>query len=198
VAKRPRVAALLCVVALQCNKYDRAAPDPTSIYRDFLADLVRKPYFAGSNPPARFVVAARTMTGKRSGVLGFAMGFEPELPKLRNDTRSDFWRQSRSRATVRLSTVGGKKVHLLTEAELARIFSEDADPDAGWKSFHAQFPDSAGLMSLSRIGLSKDRRQALVFISVGSWSLAGYGAYYLLAREPTGWTITAEQVVWVS
>lgn len=125
-------------------------------------------------------------------------GWKPKLPELRSDTLANFRKRNEVRVPIRLSEVDGRPVHLLTDSDLAELFRQERDVDSNWKSFYLRFPDAAGLIGLSRIGLSENGGQALVYLSFSFGSLAGHGALFLLERRSGRWRIVAEHVVWVS
>jgi len=72
--------------------------------------------------------------------------------------------------------------------------SMDDDYAAFWK----KFPGSPGMTSLSHIGFSCDRSEALVEVGAHRGSLDGQGLLVLLRRGPTGWTVVKAVETWIS
>ena len=54
-------------------------------------------------------------------------------------------------------------LHLLDDSTLAQFFSSERKHASGWTGFRAAYPNGTGIVSLSRIGLSRDWRWAVVY-----------------------------------
>lgn len=67
-----------------------------------------------------------------------------------------------------------------------------------WKGFYEQFPQTAGWVQASMPVLTKDRQNALVYISHSCDGLCGTGTLYYLSRTADGWTVTRDFLLWVS
>jgi hypothetical protein len=74
---------------------------------------------------------------------------------------------------------------LMSREEGGAIFSEDAD--ANWQHFYEAYPDSAGLLTISRVGLSRDRTRALFYLGQVRGSLDGHGQLHVLEKEGDEW-----------
>jgi len=83
---------------------------------------------------------------------------------------------------------------LLSEAELAEIFEQGG----GWNQFYKLYPNSQGIMTLSRVGFNARMDQALVYIGNQADYLAGRGYYVLLKKKGGIWTIDRMIVAWIS
>jgi hypothetical protein len=83
---------------------------------------------------------------------------------------------------------------LLSETEFNEIF----DTGEGWSQFYATYPNSQGIMTLSRVGFNAEMDQALVYVGNESDFLGGTGYYVLLARKGDAWVIQTKVVVWIS
>jgi hypothetical protein len=68
----------------------------------------------------------------------------------------------------------------------------------GWDAFYEIWPDTAGLVRMSRAVLSTDRQQALIFVEFRCASMCGHGDIYLLSRTDTGWRIVGRRNAWMS
>ncbi len=51
---------------------------------------------------------------------------------------------------------------------------------------------------VSRVGLSSDGQQALVYAGFAWATLAGHGSFYLLSRVQGGWIISDSIMIWIS
>jgi hypothetical protein len=83
---------------------------------------------------------------------------------------------------------------LLSEAQINEIF-ETGD---GWSQFHATYPNSAGIVTFSRVGFNAEMNQALVYVEDQGEYGAGQGLYLFLIKKESGWSIQSTIVAWVS
>ena len=81
-------------------------------------------------------------------------------------------------------------------------FGERPNPDncmeAEWEKFYDKFPNSQGIMSLSRVGFNQDGTEALVYVEDWCGWLCGEGNYVLLSKENGQWVIRKKMGVFVS
>jgi hypothetical protein len=74
---------------------------------------------------------------------------------------------------------------LMGPDEGGAIFSEDADTN--WQNFYDAYPGSAGLITISRVGLSRDKTRALFYLGEVRGSEDGHGQLHLLEKEGDEW-----------
>jgi hypothetical protein len=74
---------------------------------------------------------------------------------------------------------------LLTLGERKAIFSGLADD--GWKRFYAKYPDAYAIITVSRVGLNRDRTMAFFYVAVGSSPHSGHGQLHVLKKEDEAW-----------
>jgi hypothetical protein len=67
-------------------------------------------------------------------------------------------------------------------------------PAAFWERFNARFPDSYGLVSVSRVGYSQSGEQALVMTNHGCSPQCGIGHVVVLRRVNGAWEVVRAQV----
>jgi len=67
-----------------------------------------------------------------------------------------------------------------------------------WESFYRKFPDSPGLIYVSRVGFDRTAKQALVYVGRTCGFLCGDGYLVLLEEEHGKWTIKGKYLCWVS
>jgi hypothetical protein len=109
-------------------------------------------------------------------------------------------------------------VFVVGDAELDPIFNEPMDartrellqkqlPDVpireerrrdGWPRFHARYPGTIGIISLSRVAYNKGRSVAMVYASHSRGDLASAGVLFIFKRGPDGWTRDRSTRLWVS
>jgi hypothetical protein len=181
-------------MAVHCTSHDHSVPDPTETHGDVLSSLMSQGFDVESQSVQRFVF--RSMS---NDWLEYMLEeYDPDLPGLRNDTLKSFGIANRLRTPLRLTKIGGLPVHIVTDEDVEQLFGPEDAPKLGWDEFAARFPNSAGLMRMSRIGLSEDGGQALVFVAVSRGPLDGHGSFYLLERRSGQWKLVDEQCVWIS
>lgn len=72
------------------------------------------------------------------------------------------------------------------------------DPDAFWAAFERRFPGTNGIIALSPVGFSADRRAAMVMVDFGCGGLCGGTVYYLLQLRNRRWVVIRSVQVRVS
>jgi hypothetical protein len=87
------------------------------------------------------------------------------------------------------------KYTLIPKEKIEQIFKSGP---GGWGEFYMQFPDSGGLIALSRAGLDSGGNQALVYITHSCGGLCGSGNYLLLVKKDKGWVVRKKFTAWVS
>lgn len=125
-----------------------------------------------------------------------------EMPELKRETLKNFYLKNRFPTFLNKKILRKFKINfeLISNEEFEEIFKEDADE--GWKVFYTKYPGSRGIMTISRVGFDKGKRQAFVYVTHTSGSLCGYGVYILLTKRKflwkTIWVIQRKVVAWVS
>jgi len=76
---------------------------------------------------------------------------------------------------------------LLTQEEVDEL--QPQDEASGWKMFYEKYPDTVGIIHLSRVGFNADLSQALVYIAHYHYQQPLLGGYYLMTRQDGGWVI---------
>jgi hypothetical protein len=67
-----------------------------------------------------------------------------------------------------------------------------------WRSFYDKYPDSPGIISLSRVGFNAHRDQAIVYAANICGGLCGKGYYVLLTMSSKGWKVERDLMLWIS
>lgn len=147
--------------------------------------------------PAQLVLQEETalfIGGDTAETLGYLTA---KLPGLEADTLDSLQARNDRAYAVPLSTARAWPFPcvLLTAAEMHSFFEPSA---GGWDAFYARYPESQGIMELSRVGFNAEMTQALVYVGNQSHWLAGAGFYYLLAKEGGTWKVVGQVMVWIS
>jgi hypothetical protein len=89
----------------------------------------------------------------------------------------------------------GASYVLLSQAQRNQIFGQN---QSGWEVFYANYPDTPGITTLSRVGFNATFDQALVYLGTQSNWLAGAGYYILLKKAAGAWTVDQQVMTWIS
>ena len=111
-----------------------------------------------------------------------------------NDTIKDFQEKNQQSYPLDDSIRTKTKCLLIGEKEVEEIY-QDVD---GWSNFYKKYPDSQGIMTLSRVGFNKDLNQALVYVGNRKGGLSGMGLFILLSKGNGNWIIQDKYSAWVS
>jgi hypothetical protein len=84
---------------------------------------------------------------------------------------------------------------LVDDREIRSLFAKGVE---GWDDFNRKYPDSAGVIRLSRVGFNPNMDQALVYVTKSCGPLCGSGKYVFLVKDSNGWKVKKEFTVWVS
>ena len=82
---------------------------------------------------------------------------------------------------------------LITDTEIDQIFS-----NGGWREFYRRYPNSRGIVYLSRVGFNSNETQALLYFAHQYTEAAGEGFLVLLKKTQGEWKQIAQTDVWIS
>jgi hypothetical protein len=83
---------------------------------------------------------------------------------------------------------------LISEKELNDTFREMD----GWDKFYEMYPNSSGVIEISRVGFNNNYSQALVYYGEYSHNLGGHGDLVFLIKEEGKWIIKEQVPLWIS
>ena len=66
----------------------------------------------------------------------------------------------------------------------------------GWAGYYAEYPNSAGHVEFSRVGLSEDGRQAMIYVGYQKHWVEGTGKLLLLQDSGLGWKVIDVSHLW--
>jgi hypothetical protein len=118
---------------------------------------------------------------------------------LRPSLLDDFAQQNEHASTFPADLGGATHVTLFTETEEKSLFEGPQSKD-GWKLFRQKYPKvKTGILTFSRVGLSRDRTQAMVYMGYQSDWLNGLGQMLFLQKKPGGtWEVLYMADLWIS
>jgi hypothetical protein len=106
----------------------------------------------------------------------------------------NFLKKSRSPVQIVFPTNAPKGVELVSDATVDGIFSgkRGATPN-GWDLFYRHFPDSGGLISISRVGIDSRGNVAVMYVGWQTGYRAGEGRIRFLRREGGKWILKSDE-----
>jgi hypothetical protein len=208
-------ATLACLVSVlsACNSTDRAfdEKEEAAVYRAYIDTDYASRNFLDSqfvNRPFNVIVISDRTSGF---VVPFSyqksiakLSPKPDKETVENFLDRNDGKYPESKLTERTLRVIGRyplNPHikfglphaLISDGEIDQIFS-----NGKWGEFFRRYPNSRGLVWLSRVGFNKSKTQALLYFAHQYTEAAGEGFLILLAKTASGWKKTAEVLVWIS
>jgi hypothetical protein len=113
---------------------------------------------------------------------------------LKLQTVDDFFKKTEHPLDVSPSFSLGGALVSVSRDRIRRIF-RDHD---GWDRFRKKFPDSSGRLEFSRVGFSRDLRQALIYVGIQRDWTAGYGGFWFYRRLRGRWVASGSAMAWIS
>ncbi len=90
-------------------------------------------------------------------------------------------------------------IRVVPEGTLDEAFAESDAVPPKWDGFYARFPNAHSILRMSNPGYAPDRNSALVLGSITSCDgFCGFGNYYELHRQDSGWVVTEVFTGWIS
>jgi hypothetical protein len=84
---------------------------------------------------------------------------------------------------------------IVASSEMRTTFGTPGDT---WGRYYEKYPNSAGLLRLSRVGFNSDGNQAALYVSNYCGGLCGGGYFVIMEKVDSNWKVVQEVQVWVS
>ena len=197
------VAAWLILVAIGCGASEgtttsaasaTTAPQTaaTADEYDVYSALIQSVYIDATQPKQIVISAVNADQNVNFGVAAGAIkSFWPELG---DDILGDFKAKNRVSSALEHTFTLSVPYTLISEQELASIFSITAD----WDRFYAKYPDSKGFLTLSRVGFNRAKDTAVLYTEHQSGGTAGEGDVVLMKKTDGRWTVEDNSMFWQS
>lgn len=116
--------------------------------------------------------------------------------KINDDLIKEFGVVNARPRTLQNKFSNSLNIVLISKGEEDKIF----DPiDEGWKRFYLKYPQSTGIIELSRVAFDASRRKALVYYgALFDYGKGGIGYYVLLKRISDGWIVEKKVKCWIA
>lgn len=85
-------------------------------------------------------------------------------------------------------------VILISDGELNEIFQNNK----GWGAFYEKYPNSSGVISISRAGFNSNQTQAILYYGYQREMLDGEGYLIFLTKDEGKWIVKEKVGLWVS
>jgi hypothetical protein len=159
--------------------------------------LIQSKYIAG-NRPALVVIEEETV--KSDGAqfsVDQAFGIMRSWrPKLDEDVFADFKAKNQAPSALERRFTLSVDYMLMSEQELSSTFA--SGHTTGWDDFYKKYPNSHGIVTLSRVGFNKAKDVAVVYAGNQWHWTAGEGGLLLLKKTDGKWVIDQDGMYWVS
>jgi hypothetical protein len=118
-----------------------------------------------------------------------------QFPSISQETINDY--VAKSKEAYELKDAFDLKLNhtLVKKGEVEGMFKGGVN---GWEAFYKRFPDSGGLVGVSRVGFNPEMNQALMYVEHGCGGLCGTGHYVLLNKGEGGWKVAKRFMAWIS
>lgn len=196
------VAALFAVLVLvNCNTINRLATPPTSTAPPDLAGAEYAVYSAlieamyTTDKLSMIVVEDHTGLGVTSNDPQQFDYLRKSLPEVDQTLLDDFRSRNAQSEPLADQFTLKTQVVLIGQDEVTRLFGQGG---GAWDEFYQKYPNSQGLMTLSKAGFNAAGDKALVYIGNQSHFLAGTGYAVVLAKKNGAWTILNQVMLWIS
>jgi len=93
--------------------------------------------------------------------------------------------------------ISTKTATLISNEESLYLFNSK-DVNQSWSNFYRKYPNSKGMIEMSRVGFSSDKSQAIVAVGYYYGSLGADGLLIYLTKEQNSWRIIKTINSWVS
>lgn len=88
--------------------------------------------------------------------------------------------------------------YLLTNYKELNALFKGKDGDDFWVAFYKKYPNSPGLIKLSKVGFDPEMKHAFIYVAITCGGTCGGGSYRLLTKEDGTWKVTRKIPIWVS
>ncbi len=123
-----------------------------------------------------------------------------DLPQATGKVIDDFLRVSATPSELRVPgqlVRRNVRLQMVRKKDMDRLF-DLGKPSLAWARFYELYPDAAGLVQISRVGIDESAAQALFYMSIRQGGLRGSGHFVLLHRPFGIWRVLATAKAWIS
>lgn len=203
----PRIALVLpAVFAFACAPRGAGpspAPDVSAVEDSVWAAVLDSLYV---HRTTRLLVVSDSTAGRfrRERLVADYISTFSAIPGAEPHTVESFWTRNLEPRPITALPRTWVPLALVSKATIDSLPTGDDPVRSGetmrfWRAFHERYPNSSGLITLTRPGFNAARTQAILNVDRGCGGLCGGGTIILLARDPAGrWRVVHTRGTWVS
>lgn len=136
------------------------------------------------------VLQPQVYTGRsKEGMEAYKREIKQKLPEMSDEVIEDFVRKVYLPHILNDQLKLKVKWVLLDKATLRSVFKLKEGQGITWKQFYAEYPESSGSISLSRVGFDRSRTVAFVDVFHGYGEVGASADYYLLRKQNEKWIV---------
>lgn len=201
IGKRITAARLISLFVLASTLFHASArtteqvtPDEYEIYHR----LIRHFHLAGQP----LVITSQTSVDDEKALLrnDVLRGLAREFPSSYSKTIADFRAKNARSLDLHRKIPAVIAYELIPKRELDKFWDNctQGKEECGWDLFYKKYPDSPGIVTLSRVGFSSNGEDGLVYFGNGRNWKSGKGYLVVLHKTRGEWTVVRTVVVWMS
>ena len=118
-------------------------------------------------------------------------------PELGDEIWRDFETKNRNTDRSWSADSPWSATYVLISLAGARVDLRRSTP-TGWDDFYAKYPNSQGVLTLSRVGFNNAKDTAVLYAGNQSHWVAGEGNMVLMKKTAGRWTLQDEAMMWIS
>jgi hypothetical protein len=169
---------------------DNMQPVPDNEYKIYSAVILQK----FSHQSIDKVVISQLTTNETS--IRAIEFFEDTYKKLDIDLVNDSKTKNSNRYKLENKYSISQRVILISDEERNDIF-RTTNISNNWDSFYERYPNSSGIIELSRVGFDNNYTKALLYYGISQREV-GQGYLILLSNEKNKWIIKEQYILWTS
>ena len=121
-------------------------------------------------------------------------GVEKSFPPLLHEVVLNFKSRNKERQSIERLFKLEKDYTLIDDGLAANVLKDMKKFDV----FLKEYPNSTGIISLSRVGFSSTSNQSLVYAIQWCGDTCSQGRYFILAKVNSKWVIEKEMIDWIA
>jgi hypothetical protein len=196
------VAGLLAIfVLVNCNTVNRLVMPPTPTPPLDVAEAEYAVYSAlieasyATNKLGMIVIQDHTGLGVSGNDPQQFAYLRKSLPEVDQPLLDDFQARNVQSEPIEDRFTLKTQLVLISQDEVTGLFGQGG---GAWDEFYKKYPNSQGLMTLSKVGFNAAGDKALVYVGNQSHFLAGAGFAVVLGKKNGVWTILNQVMLWIS
>jgi len=190
---------ILMIFAMLCLSVTALAADVTRDPEPPVLAALLNSFLKDGPVTGTLVIAEQTIaiTDKSSGGLTNAKDVKESVAEASTEVILDFLKVGRQQATLRIARAQvNSQLHFLIASRAVLERLERSTPETPGAAFKRFYPDSLGLLQISRVGLNAANNEALVYWQITCGMLCGSGHISLMRLHDGVWREAKQEDLW--